>query len=135
MSKQEVARAVAELQLIEQIVNEYQVRIAALDAAITEHENALSFIEEMKKSGNNMTVLIPIGGGNFIHGVITATEKIEVSVGAGVVMTKPIEEGQQIMQKRKENLIRVRETYSQRVQEYLARAAELRKFIERSRVE
>jgi prefoldin subunit 5 len=49
-SKEQVARAIAELQIIEQIVNEFQLRLATLDAALREHENAISFIEEMKKA-------------------------------------------------------------------------------------
>lgn len=134
-TKEQVARALAELQIIEQIVNEFQLRIATLDAALREHESAISLIEEMKKAEGGMEVLIPIGGGNFVHGTITSTEKMEVSVGAGVVVTKSVEEGHQIMLKRKDDLMRMREAYVQRLQEHLNRAAELRKLLESARTE
>ncbi|MEM2909858.1 MAG: prefoldin subunit alpha [Nitrososphaerota archaeon] len=134
-TKEQVARALAELQIIEQIVNEFQLRIATLDAALKEHESAISLIEEMKKAEGGMEVLIPIGGGNFVHGTITSTEKMEVSVGAGVVVTKSVEEGHQIILKRKDDLIRMREAYIQRLQEHLTRAAELRKLLESARTE
>lgn len=134
-SREQVARAVAELQIVEQIINEFQLRLATLDAALREYENAISFIEEMKKAEGNMEVLIPIGGGNFVHGVITSTDKIEVSVGADVIITKSLEEGHQIMLKRKDNLMRMREAYLQRLQEHLNRAVELRRFLESVRTE
>lgn len=134
-TKEQVTRAIAELQIIEQIINEYQLRIATLDAALRDYENAISFIEEMKKAEGSMEVLIPIGGGNFVHGTITSIDKMEVSVGAGVVITKSLEEGHQIMLKRKDNLIRVKEAYLQRLQEHLNRAAELRRFLESVRTE
>jgi len=134
-TREQLARAVAELQIIEQIVNEFQLRIATLDAALREHENAISIIEEMKRSGGGMEVLIPIGGGNFVHGTITSTEKMEVSVGAGVVVTKSLEEGHQIILKRKDELVRVKEAYLQRLQEHLNRAAELRRLLESARTE
>ncbi|MCS7135521.1 MAG: prefoldin subunit alpha [Nitrososphaerota archaeon] len=134
-AKEQVTRAIAELQIIEQIINEFQLRIATLDAALRDYENAISFIEEMKKAEGSMEVLIPIGGGNFVHGTITSIDKMEVSVGAGVVITKSLEEGHQIMLKRKDNLIRVKEAYLQRLQEHLNRAAELRRFLESVRTE
>ncbi len=134
-SREQVARAVAELQIVEQIINEFQLRLATLDAALREYENAISFIEEMKKAEGNMEVLIPIGGGNFVHGVITSTDKIEVSVGADVIITKSLDEGHQIMLKRKDNLMRMREAYLQRLQEHLNRAVELRRFLESVRTE
>lgn len=134
-TKEQVVRAIAELQIIEQIVNEFQLRIATLDAALREHESAISLIEEMKKAEGSMEVLIPIGGGNFIHGTITSTDKMEVSVGAGVVITKSLEGGHQIMLKRKDNLMRMKEAYLQRLQEHINRAAELRRFLESVRTE
>ncbi len=134
-TKEQVAKVIAELQMIEQIVNEFQIRIATLDAALKEHENAIFFIEEMKKAEGSMDVLIPIGGGNFVHGTITSTDKMEVSVGAGVVITKSLEEGHQIMLKRKDSLLRMREAYLQRLQEQINRAAELRRFLESVRAE
>lgn len=134
-TKEQIARAIAELQIIEQIINEFQLRIATLDAVLREHENAITLIEEMKKVDGSMEVLIPIGGGNFVHGTITSTDKMEVSVGAGVVITKSLDEGHQIMLKRKDYLMRMKEAYLQKLQEHINRAAELRRFLESVRTE
>jgi prefoldin subunit 5 len=60
---------------------------------------------------------------------------MEVSVGADVIITKSLDEGYQIMLKRKDNLIRMKEAYLQRLQEHLNRAAELRRFLESVRTE
>lgn len=135
VSREDVARAIAELQLLEQIINEFQIRIATLDAAIREHENAVAFIEEMKKSSGDMEILIPIGGGNFVHGKVTLMDNIEVSIGSGVVMRKTLDEGHQILLKRKEEMINVRDAYIRRLQEHMTRAAELRRFLESVRTE
>jgi len=124
-------RAALELRLIEQAIADLQVRIATLDNAIEEHENALSLIEELSKLNDVANVLIPIGGGNFIAGQIPKLNKINVSVGAGVVIEKTLEEGKEIITQRKNSIEKLRTNYQQRIREYLARASEIRASLER----
>lgn len=123
-------KAIGELQLLDQLINEVRARISTLQAIITEHEGALSFIEELLKSESNMKILVPIGGGNYVHAEITDRDKVEVSVGAGVIVTKSPQEGKEIIEKRRETLLQAVQNYEQRLQQYLNRAEELRRVIE-----
>jgi prefoldin alpha subunit len=123
-------KAIGELQLLDQLINEVRARITALQAIITEHEGALSFIEELLKSDSNMKILVPIGGGNYVHAEIIDKDKVEVSIGAGVIITKSPQEGKEIIEKRRETLLQAVQNYEQRLQQYLNRAEELRRVIE-----
>jgi len=123
-------KAIGELQLLDQLINEVRARISALQAIITEHEGALSFIEELLKSESNMKILVPIGGGNYVHAEIIDKDKVEVSIGAGVIVTKSPQEGKEIIEKRRETLLQAVQNYEQRLQQYLNRAEELRRVVE-----
>jgi len=128
--EEQLNKAIGELQLLDQLINEVRARISTLQAIITEHEGALSFIEELLKSESNMKILVPIGGGNYVHAEIIDKDKVEVSVGAGVIVTKSPQEGKEIIEKRRETLLQAVQNYEQRLQHYLNRAEELRRVIE-----
>jgi len=128
--EEQLNRAIGELQILDQLINEVRSRVSTLQAIVAEHEGALSFVEELMKNQSSMKILVPIGGGNYIHAEVTDRDKIEVSVGAGIVITKTLQEGKEIIEKRRENLIQAIQNYEQRLQQYLSRAEELRRIIE-----
>lgn len=128
--EEQLNRAIGELQILDQLINEVRSRVSTLQAIVAEHEGALSFVEELMKNQSSMKILVPIGGGNYIHAEVTDKDKIEVSVGAGIVITKTLQEGKEIIEKRRENLIQAIQNYEQRLQQYLSRAEELRRIIE-----
>lgn len=128
--EEQLNRAIGELQLLDQLINEMRARITTLQALVTEHEGALNFVEELMKTESSMRVMLPIGGGNYVHAEIVDKDKIEVSVGAGLVITKTPAEGKEVIEKRKENLLQAIQNFDQRLQQYLSRAEELRSIIE-----
>ncbi len=123
-------RAVGELQLLDRVIAELQARVNTLRTLLLEYESAISFIEELGKSGGKMSLLVPIGAGNYVHAEIKEVEKIEVSLGAGVVMTKSVEESMEIMKRRRENLMKVVEDYENQIIQYSQKALELRRTVE-----
>ncbi len=123
-------RAVGELQLLDRVIAELQARVNTLRTLLLEYESAISFIEELGRSGGKMSLLVPIGAGNYIHAEIREAEKVEVSLGAGVVMTKTVEESIEIMKKRRENLVKVVEDYENQIIQYSQKALELRRTVE-----
>lgn len=132
-STEERNRAIVEFQLIDQLASDTRVRLATVEAAILEHQSAIDFLDELKKTSGKMETLVQLGAGGYIRGEIPVTGTIEVNIGAGVVMRKNIEEGEQVMHRRKETFERAREAYRQRLQEYLTRAEQLRGVLERGR--
>lgn len=127
--EEQLNRAIGELQLLDQLISELRSRIAALQVLITEHEGAINFIEELTKSEGGMKLLVPIGGGNYIHAEVTSMDKVEVSIGAGVVMTKNLEEGKQIIEKRRNSLAQAVQAYEERLGQYVRRVEELRRIV------
>lgn len=123
-------RALGELQVLERFILELQTRVNTLRAFTAEYDNAINFIEELKKTDGKMRLLVPIGAGNYVHADITDVTKIEVSVGAGVVITKSVEESLELMKKRKENLLKAIEENENQLVQYAQRAAELRRLVE-----
>lgn len=119
--------------MVEQLASDTRVRLATVEAAILEHQSAIDFLDELKKTSGKMETLVPLGAGGYIRGEIPITGTIEVNIGAGVVMRKNIDEGEQAINRRKEALERAREAYRQRLQEYLTRGEQLRSALERSR--
>jgi len=128
----DVNRALAELQLLEQLVAELQARIINLTTAVAEHEGTLRLIDEMKKNPGRIPILLPAGAGNYVKADLVNENTIHVNVGAGVVMEKSLEDSQQIIMTRNETLRKLREDYAARLEQYSARAQELRRLIESS---
>ena len=69
---------------------------------VVEILSTLSSIEEIGKKQES--VLFKLGSEAYVNGQITDGNKILVEIGAGVVLEKPLEEGKQILNKRKEEM-------------------------------
>ena len=128
-SDDRLSRAIAELQTIERIVADLNVRILNIERSIEEHENAVRFIEEIKKNTGPYNLLIPLGAGVFARVQLSNPESLHINLGAQVFAEKSLEESEQILTKRSQGLQQARESLSRRAGEYLARAEDLRRFI------
>ena len=128
--EQQLARAVSELQVLERALEELQGSIAALRAALSEHERALELLEELKARGSPSIILVPIGGGNMIQVEVKSVEEVYVSLGAGVVVRRPVDEAIDLMRRRMENLNSALRTREETLASYAQRADELRRLVE-----
>jgi len=128
--EQQLARAVSELQVLERALEELQGSIAALRAALSEHERALELLEELKARGSTSSILVPIGGGNMIEAEVKSVEEVYVSLGAGVVMRQPIDQAIELMKRRMESLNSALRTREEALASYAQRADELRRLVE-----
>jgi len=128
--QENLARAVSELQVLERAMSELQSRIATLQAVLGEYDGAISLLEELQKQKSEVKVLVPIGGGNFLQAEIKEVEAVQVSLGAGIVMKQPIQEGYELIKKRREQISRIIEQYQNTLIQYAQRAEELRRLVE-----
>ena len=127
--EEHLSRAVAELQALERAISDLQSRVTALRVLMNEYDGAISLLDELKRRGGLTEVLVPIGGGNFIHAEVKRLDIVEVSIGSGIVLRKSLEDGRKIMEKRKESLSRAIELYENRIVQYAQRADELRRVV------
>ena len=69
-------------------------------------ERASLAIETMKNSDDlGQDMLVPIGGGSFVHTKLADTNKVVVNIGAGVSVEKTAADAREIMDKRKKDII------------------------------
>jgi len=129
-SQEQLNRAIVELQLLERLVADYQAQLITVERSIQEHENALRLIEEIKKNGGTIPILVPIGAGSFIRAEMKKVETLHINIGAGVIMEKTLEDSQTLLTKRNQSLQQLYENISKRLEEALTRMQQLRQFIE-----
>jgi len=127
--EEHLSRAVVELQALERAISDLQSRVTALRVLMNEYDGAISLLDELKRRGELTEILVPIGGGNFIHAEIKRLDIVEVSIGSGIVLRKSLEDGRKIMEKRKESLSRAIELYENQIVQYAQRADELRRVV------
>lgn len=128
-SDEERSRALVELQILDQLLSELQVRIAAINNSIADHDNAVTLLEELEKSRGKRNMLIPVGGGSYLHGRVSRFDVVKVGVGAGVVLERTPADARVALQNRRDSLAKLRDSYTKRLMGYLARADELRSII------
>ncbi|MCS7142332.1 MAG: prefoldin subunit alpha [Aigarchaeota archaeon] len=131
VTAEDVQRAILELNALEQLIQEFQARLMAMDASIIEHEKSLAFIDELIKSNEALTVLMPIGAGGLIEVTIASRDKVRINIGQGIYLDAPLERGKEIVNKRRELLERGRMELQKNLQAYLQRAELLRRFLSR----
>ncbi|MEM3031666.1 MAG: prefoldin subunit alpha, partial [Nitrososphaerota archaeon] len=118
-SDERLARAIAELQTIEQVVADLNLRILNIERSIEEHENAVRFIQEIKKNTGPYDLLVPLGAGVFARVALSNTDSLHINLGAQIFAQKSLEESEQILTKRSQGLQQARESLSRRASEYL----------------
>ncbi|MEM5829386.1 MAG: prefoldin subunit alpha [Candidatus Aenigmatarchaeota archaeon] len=69
---------------------------------LMEIEESIAGIEELKKKGDD--ILFSLGSQTYIPCQISKKDKIIVEIGAGVAIEKSLEDGKQILKKRKEDI-------------------------------
>jgi len=69
---------------------------------VVEIQATLESIEEIEKSGES--VLFPIGAEAYTLGKVVDKKRLIVEVGSGVALEKNIEEGKEILNKRREDV-------------------------------
>jgi len=85
---------------VEKTLNEYEYyraqaealkrNLDLMNANLMELEVVRGSLDEIKKLGKKNEILMPLGGGSFVKASIADTEKILVSLGAGIVAKKDV---------------------------------------------
>ncbi|RLF98169.1 MAG: prefoldin subunit alpha [Thaumarchaeota archaeon] len=128
--EEDLSRAVAELQALERIVSELQNRAAALRALLSEYDGAISLLEELRNRKAGLNILIPIGGGNFLRAEIKDVEEVHVSLGAGVMIKKSLQDGYELIKKRRERISKSIKAHEETIVNYAQRMEELRRLVQ-----
>ncbi len=128
--EQDLSRALAELQALEKTLTDLQNTVTALRSLLNEYDGALALLDELKKHDSAASLLIPIGGGNFIQAEVKRVEEVHVSMGAGVVIRQPLEKSYELIKRRKEQISKAISSREEAITNYAQRAEELRRLIQ-----
>lgn len=100
-------------QKLEEIMNELnlyknqsevlQQQVDSLQASIAEIETLELTMDEVEGE-NSLKTLVPVGAGSFMNAEINNTSEIIMSVGAGVAISKNIEEAKETISSQKKEL-------------------------------
>lgn len=73
-----------------------------VSSKIVEIVSTISSIDEIDKNQEN--ILFKLGGEAYTHGNVADKNKILVEIGAGIILEKPIEDGKEILNKRRQEM-------------------------------
>jgi prefoldin alpha subunit len=92
--QQELEKIVNELNVYKSQAEMLQQQVEAIQASIAEIEILESTLEDIINK-DSLKTLVPVGAGSFMNAEINNTKDIIMSVGAGVAVTKSIDEAKE----------------------------------------
>jgi prefoldin alpha subunit len=82
----------AQLDMVQRELTRSERRLASLEQAMMEAQQALGTVRHLADSTGTQTVLLPIGGGLHVHAKLEAAQDVLMPIGAGYSTTgKPAE--------------------------------------------
>lgn len=101
--QQKLEEMVNELNLYKNQAEVLQQQIEALQSSIAEIEILESTLVDVKDK-DSLETLVPVGAGSFMNAEIKKTDEIIMSVGAGVAISKTLDEAKETITSQKEEL-------------------------------
>jgi len=83
-SKEEINNLILAAQQLEQQASRYSQQMEILNSYYNEIQSSEQTLIEINETRGDHKILMPIGAGNFIYAKIEDTEKVIVTIGAGV---------------------------------------------------
>ncbi|GEM_PF-298067 len=112
----------------EQVLAQYQALRSQAEALKQNIELILTHIAEFRQtlecleaigSGDKVEALVPLGSGAFVNAELGRVESVVLSVGADVAVRKSLEEAKRDLNSRIEELEKVREEHTSKLNEVL----------------
>jgi prefoldin alpha subunit len=103
-AEEELRRLSVEMRYLEQTAETLQQRISMVSAAITDLSYANMTLDGIEKEKENAEMLVPIGGGSYVKMKVADTNKVIISMGAGVSIEKTLLEAKVTLKERLDEL-------------------------------
>ena len=101
--QQKLEQMINELNVYENQSKMLQQQIEAIQASLLEVDALESTLEDLKDK-KSVETLVPVGAGSFMNAEINNTDEVIMSVGAGVAITKSVEDAKETLSSQKEEL-------------------------------
>ena len=108
--KQEIQQKYIELQILNQQIKKIQEQFMLLQQQLAELTSLELSLAEMKDVKKDSEVFSSLGSGIFVNSKLSATENVLVNVGAGVLVTKTVDEAVNLVKTQINNINQSQET-------------------------
>lgn len=90
--EEELTRNLSLIEYYREQLNSIDMQTQITQAALADLHKAKLTVEQLNKADKNSEILIPVGGGAFIHGSVTDVSKVLIDIGAGLVTEKTVDD-------------------------------------------
>jgi prefoldin alpha subunit len=88
-------RLIIESQVLQGTFDTLQRRLSMIENVLAQLQVANATLQGLKDKGNGEFILVPVGGGTHIKAELVDSEKVIVSIGAGVATEKTFDGAQE----------------------------------------
>ncbi|HEY3272229.1 MAG TPA: prefoldin subunit alpha [Methanocella sp.] len=106
-SEAEIREIVERAQLFQQRLDLLQQQANLVQASVDDVDNALKALSSLESQESGHEMLIPIGGGSFVHAALAKPGTVVVGLGAGVSVERNFADAKAIFQARRTELEKV----------------------------
>jgi prefoldin alpha subunit len=97
--RKEMQEKILTYRILENRLDSFLKQREMVVSKLIEIQNTLSSMDEIEKSKED--ILFPIGAEAYAFGKVVDKKRVMVDIGANVILEKTVEEGKQILEKRK----------------------------------
>ena len=90
--EEEITRNLTLIEYYKQQLESIEVQLQYLQDALSDHQRAKITVEQLHNADENSEILIPVGGGTFVNGSLKNASNVLISIGAGLVVEKTVDE-------------------------------------------
>lgn len=127
----------AQLQQMVRLLQSYQQTIETLEqqrqlvqASIDDRRQAIEALEELEDRDEPGSLIVPVGGSQFLYADVEETDKVLSSVGSDVVVEEPIAKAIERSRERIDELEEAVEQITERVDEITEEAEQLQQQVQ-----
>jgi len=120
-TEEQIRQAYVEVKVLESYAEEIRARLQVVLSTATELQTTKTAVEELSKTAVDTPILINLGGGVYGMAKLADSNKILIDVGTGVVVEKTVESSLEIINKRLEDLEKVRASLESQLSNVLMR--------------
>jgi prefoldin alpha subunit len=113
-------RLIYELQLMQGTAETLQQRLAILQNALADLRVAQESLKALGETEEGSPILIPMGGGTLVNAQLGDTSKVIIDIGAEVSIDMPLENAQNNVAGRLEDVEKTSSSVEQQLQQILA---------------
>jgi len=124
MDSNNAGQAVFEMNVLENKLKQLDQQLGIIEQYIIDSDKMTELLDDFSKSGKS-EVFVPLGTGVYTKAALDKTDKVLMSIGAGVVAEKDIASAEKLVEKRKRKFMEAREELANQVQMVLRSVSEL----------